>query len=33
MESKKRNKISWGNDTTLTQQALNALYNIRKDKG
>ena len=27
------NKISWGNDKTLTQQVLEALYQIRKDKG
>ena len=26
-------KISWGNDTTLTQQILEALYNIRKQNG
>lgn len=33
MVLKKKNKVSWGNDTTLTQQVLNALYKIRKDKG
>lgn len=26
-------KIGWGNDTTLTQQVLMALYNIRKQNG
>lgn len=28
-----KSKISWGNDTTLSQQILEALYNIRKQNG
>lgn len=28
-----KHKVSWGNDTTLQQQILIALYNIRKQNG
>lgn len=33
MVSKKCDKVSWGNNITLSQQILEALYNIRKTKG
>lgn len=33
MVLKKSNNISWGNNITLSQQILLALYNIRKTKG
>ena len=28
-----KSKISWGNDVSLSQQILEALYNIRKQNG
>ena len=33
MVLKKYNNVGWGNNITLSQQILEALYNIRKTKG
>ena len=33
LRNKEKPKYIWGNDITLTQQILTALYNIRKQNG